>query len=280
MPRRAAPGDQASPRAEEFTLDHPAVGNLAALAARALAAGPDPRRSRHPGPGLHAVSCAGDFPDARLILAHAGICDLSWIWRVAAVSSEPAVRHRVVDAGDLEALFSLVPPGRSCSPATRPTAHTRDVGRVHAPLCAPGRALGRQIRSISSEQSLRLAAGAPLQPAGPAVGERERASHVLLDRVAEFLMLGAIATMRGRRRRRDDRPRAARPATCRRSRRRSGLRGHPRADRHLRRLHAAEPDRPPPASLPDPGRDRGPDAGRAGARGRVADLRAERHRSA
>ena len=54
-----------------------------------------------------------------------------------------------------------------------------------------------QIRSIASEQSLRIAAGEPLQPAGPAVGERDRASHLLLDRVAEFLMLGAIATMRG-----------------------------------------------------------------------------------
>ena len=29
------------------------------------------------------------------------------------------------------------------------------------------------------------------------MGERDRASHVLLDRVAEYVMLGAIATMRG-----------------------------------------------------------------------------------
>jgi hypothetical protein len=54
-----------------------------------------------------------------------------------------------------------------------------------------------QIRSIASEQSLRLAVGEPVKPAGPAVGERENAQHVLLDRVAEFLMLGTIATMRG-----------------------------------------------------------------------------------
>jgi hypothetical protein len=54
-----------------------------------------------------------------------------------------------------------------------------------------------QIRSIASEQSLRIAAGEPLEPAGPAVGERDRASHVLLDRVAEYVMLGAMATMRG-----------------------------------------------------------------------------------
>ena len=41
-----------------------------------------------------------------------------------------------------------------------------------------------------------IAAGEPLQPCGPAIGEREQAPHVLLDRVAEFLMLGTIMTMR------------------------------------------------------------------------------------
>jgi hypothetical protein len=54
-----------------------------------------------------------------------------------------------------------------------------------------------QIRSISSGQALRLLAREPLQSVGPAVGERERAPHGLLDRVSEFLLLGAIASMRG-----------------------------------------------------------------------------------
>ena len=54
-----------------------------------------------------------------------------------------------------------------------------------------------QLRSITSEQALRIAAGEPLEPAGEAVGERERPPHLLLDRVTEFLLLSAIATMRG-----------------------------------------------------------------------------------
>src|SRR5262249_9776533 len=54
-----------------------------------------------------------------------------------------------------------------------------------------------QIRVITAGQALRLLAGEPLQEAGPAVGEREQASHVLLDRVSAFLMLGAIASFRG-----------------------------------------------------------------------------------
>ena len=54
-----------------------------------------------------------------------------------------------------------------------------------------------QIRSIASAQALRIAAGEPLEPAGPPAGEHECAPHVLLDRVSEFLLLGTIASMRG-----------------------------------------------------------------------------------
>ncbi|MBV9918180.1 MAG: hypothetical protein JO153_16895 [Solirubrobacterales bacterium] len=54
-----------------------------------------------------------------------------------------------------------------------------------------------QIRLVASGQARRIAGGEPLQPGGPAVGERERAPHALLDRVAEFLLIGTIASMRG-----------------------------------------------------------------------------------
>jgi uncharacterized protein len=54
-----------------------------------------------------------------------------------------------------------------------------------------------QIRSIAAGQAVRIAAGAPLEPCGPAVGERERAPHLLLDRVAFFLLFSALGSMRG-----------------------------------------------------------------------------------
>ena len=150
-----------------------------------------------PALGLHAVELAGEFPDARLILAHAGICDLSWIWRVA-----PDHPNLLFDTAwwmpaDLLSLFSLVPPGQIVFASRHALRGDRDVGRVPAPLALQVGLSPDQIRSIASEQSLRLAAGEPLQPVGPAVGERERAPHVLLDRVSEFLLLGTIASMRG-----------------------------------------------------------------------------------
>jgi predicted TIM-barrel fold metal-dependent hydrolase len=192
-----ARGIKLHPRAEGFTLDHPGVRGLVALAHdRRLPVLIHAGRGI-PALGLHAVELAGEFPDARLILAHAGICDLSWIWRVA-----PDHPNLLFDTAwwmpaDMLALFSLVPPGQilfaSDAPYGSPLMGASFMLRsaLQAGLSAA------QIRSIASEQSLRIAAGEPLEPCGPAIGERERAPHVLLDRVSEFLMLGAIATMRG-----------------------------------------------------------------------------------
>jgi hypothetical protein len=53
-----------------------------------------------------------------------------------------------------------------------------------------------QVALIASGQSLQVAAGAPLAVGGPAVGERERAGHLLLDRVANFLQVAAILEFR------------------------------------------------------------------------------------
>src|SRR5947208_17133361 len=65
-----------------------------------------------PALGLHAVELAGEFPEARLILAHAGISDLSWIWRVAADHPNLLFDTAWWMPADLRALFALVPPGQ------------------------------------------------------------------------------------------------------------------------------------------------------------------------
>ena len=107
-----ARGIKLHPRAEQFTLDHPEVRNLVALAnERTLPVLIHAGRGI-PALGLHAVELAGDFPNARLILAHAGISDLSWIWRVA-----PDHPNLLFDTAwwmpaDMQALFALVPPGQ------------------------------------------------------------------------------------------------------------------------------------------------------------------------
>jgi predicted TIM-barrel fold metal-dependent hydrolase len=192
-----ARGIKLHPRAEQFTLDHPEVRKLAALAhERQLPLLIHAGRGI-PALGLNAVQLAGEFPGARLILAHAGICDLSWIWRVA-----PDHPNLLFDTAwwmpaDLQSLFSLVPPGQILFASDAPYGATAMSAAFMVRSALQVGLSAAQIRSITSEQALRLAAGQPLEPAGPAVGERERASHLLLDRVCEFLMLGAIASMRG-----------------------------------------------------------------------------------
>ena len=192
-----ARGIKLHPRAEGFTLDHPNVRPLVALAhERSLPVLIHAGRGI-PALGLHAVELAGEFPDARLILAHAGICDLSWIWRAA-----PDHPNLLFDTAwwmpaDLLTLFSLIPPGQILFASDAPYGHTAFSASFQLRSALVAGLSSEQIRSITSEQSLRLAAGEALLPAGEAIGEREHAPHVLLDRLAEFLLLGAIATMRG-----------------------------------------------------------------------------------
>jgi predicted TIM-barrel fold metal-dependent hydrolase len=192
-----ARGIKLHPRAEGFTLDHPEVRNLVALAhERTLPVLIHAGRGI-PALGLHAVELAGDFPNARLILAHAGISDLSWIWRVA-----PDHPNLLFDTAwwmpaDLQALFSLVPPGQILFASDAPYGATPFALAFQLRSALQVGLSPEQMRSITSEQALRIASGEPLEPAGAAAGERERPPHLLLDRVTEFLLLSAIATMRG-----------------------------------------------------------------------------------
>src|SRR5919202_6216028 len=107
-----AAGVKLHPRAEGFTLDHPALEGVFELL--------DERRLPvivHAGRGIpalgkHAVQHCERHPGARVILAHAGICDLAWIWREA-----PAHPNLFFDTAwwaptDLLTLFALVPPGQ------------------------------------------------------------------------------------------------------------------------------------------------------------------------
>jgi hypothetical protein len=191
-----AKGIKLHPRAEQFTLDHPAARELATIAhERRLPILIHAGRGI-PALGRHTVQLAADFPDARFILAHAGITDLAWIWRVAADLPNLLFDTSWFMGADLRALYSLVPPGQILFASDAPYGNTLLSGVTQIRLALQLGLSHEQIRSVMSEQSLRIAAGEPLAPAGPAIGEQDRASHVLLDRVTQFLMMGMILTIR------------------------------------------------------------------------------------
>ena len=192
-----AKGIKLHPRAEQFTLDHPQVRSIVALAnERSLPVLIHAGRGI-PALGMDAVELAEEFPDVRLILAHAGICDLSWIWRVAGDLPNLLFDTAWWIPADLEALFTLVPPGQIVFASDAPYGNTFISAAFQLRWALQLGMSHDQIRSIASGQSLRIAAGEPLKPAGPPIGERERAPHLLLDRVAFFVLFSALGQMRG-----------------------------------------------------------------------------------
>jgi predicted TIM-barrel fold metal-dependent hydrolase len=185
---RGARGIKLHPRAEQFTLDHPALEPVFALA--------DERRLPvmvHAGRGIpalgrNAVEACASHPGMRLILAHAGISDLAWIWRVTSDHPNLFFDTSWWSPADVQALFALVPPGQilmaSDAPYGSPTWATVMAARnaLQAGLDA------EQTRAVVGGQALRLANGEDPLDLGPPPGDEHLSRDPLLDRVYSFLM--------------------------------------------------------------------------------------------
>ena len=118
-----AVGFKLHPRAERFALHDAAIEEIVRLA--------DERRLPiviHAGRGIPAlgrdtVELAKRYPGARLILAHAGISDLSWIWREAEHLPNLFFDTAWWLVADLLALFAHVPPGHILYASDMPYGH-------------------------------------------------------------------------------------------------------------------------------------------------------------
>lgn len=194
---RGARGIKLHPRAERFTLDHPDVRELFALAnERSLPILIHAGRGI-PSLGAHVVKLVREFPNARAILAHAGACDLAWIWRAAADLPNLLFDTSWWLTGDLLALFALVPPGQLLFASDAPYGSTAAAGAAQVRLMLQAGLSDAQVRLACAGQSRRLAACEPPAAAGGPLGEHERAEHLLLARVAAMIQVGAIMQARG-----------------------------------------------------------------------------------
>src|SRR5215207_4632768 len=182
-----ARGIKLHPRAERFGMEEPAVAELVALA--------HDRRVPvliHAGRGIPAlgqntVRLAERYPDATLILAHAAISDLAWLWRVLPDHPNVLIDTAWWNPVDLVALFALAPPANvvwaSDSPYGRPSASA-----VMALRCALQAGLGAEaVRGIAGKTMARVLDGRRPADLGPAPGQPTQPLDLLLERCHSHL---------------------------------------------------------------------------------------------
>jgi uncharacterized protein len=162
-----ARGIKLHPRAERFGLDEPGVRDVVALANERRVPVLIHAGRGIPALGQHTVALSGEFPDAKLILAHGAISDLAWLWKVMPEHPNLFVDTAWWNPADLMALFCLAPPAQilwaSDSPYGLPV-----MSAVLALRCARQAGLGAEaVRSIAGGQMERLLAGEPGADAGP-----------------------------------------------------------------------------------------------------------------
>jgi predicted TIM-barrel fold metal-dependent hydrolase len=182
-----ARGIKLHPRSESFRLDHPNVegvfGAAAELGAPVLI---------HAGTGVGSFGAvltdlARRHRRVPIVLAHAGISDLSWIWRE--LPDHPNVYFDTAwwHPADLQALFALVPPGRILFGSDAPYMGIQ-IGLAMTLRAARHAGLSQDaIDLVAGAQLEALLAHAEPLDGGPAPGPRASAASPTERRLASLL---------------------------------------------------------------------------------------------
>jgi uncharacterized protein len=194
-----ARGIKLHPRAERFRLEEPETEPIFAVAnERGVPVLVHAGRGI-PALGKDAVELAERYPNASIILAHAGVCDLAWIWRAAADRPNLFFDTAWWSAVDLLTLFSLVPPGQVLFGSDAPYGTP-----LHSSLLAMRCALQagvapNQLPVVMGQQTERLVNGEKPADLGPPPGSETISRDILLDRVHTYLTtaLGRMLVRQG-----------------------------------------------------------------------------------
>ena len=184
-----ARGIKLHPRAEGFDLADPAVDEIFAFAHE--------RRLPiliHAGRGipalaLHALMLSKRYPDARVILAHGALTDLSWVWRELPSCPNVFIDSSTWSSSDLTALLALVPPGQVLYGSDIPYFSPHLVATLVVRSALHVGLSSEQLACIMGGQSERLISGEDPIDVGPPPGREHLAVDVLLERVYTLLVM-------------------------------------------------------------------------------------------
>src|SRR3954468_16381 len=186
-----ARGIKLHPRAEQFRLEEPETEPIFAVANERQVPVLVHAGRGIPALGRDALDLAGKYPEARIILAHAGVCDLAWIWRHAADHPNLFFDTAWWSAQDLLTLFSHVPPGQVLWGSDAPYG-TPLQSQIMAFRCALQVGVSPEaLVTVGGGQMERLVTGADPLDLGPAAGTGSLSSDVLLWRGCSLLPPGA-----------------------------------------------------------------------------------------
>ena len=196
---RGARGVKLHPRSDAFQLPHPEVVRIVAFAGE--------RRMPvlfHAGRGIPAlgaevVRLATEHPDARLILAHAGISDLGLIGPHLPELPNVFFDTAWWQVSDMLALFDVAPPGQILYASDMPYGSGRfaslNMLRCAQQVGLPPEAIG----VIAGAQAERLVAWEDTIDAGPAPGDGYVGHHRWLagERILAYAAGAAMVGFRG-----------------------------------------------------------------------------------
>jgi len=181
-----ARGIKLHPRAEQFSLDEPAVEGLAALAHERRVPILIHAGRGIPALGRDALRLAADHPGAYLILAHAAVSDLAWLWRELPAHPSLLIDTAWWSPGDLIELFTLVPAGQIVWASDSPYGRPLTSAVMHLRYALQAGVGAEALRSIAGGQMERLLNGEELASFDRAPGEADRL-HPHLERIVSHL---------------------------------------------------------------------------------------------
>jgi hypothetical protein len=190
-----ARGIKLHPRAEQFRLEEPETEPIFAVASERRVPVLVHAGRGIPALGRDALDLAGKYPGARIILAHAAVCDLAWIWRHAGDHPNLFFDTAWWSAPDMLTLFSLVAPGQILWGSDAPYG-TPLQSQITAFRCALEVGVAPEaIPAIAGAQMARLVAREEPLDLGPAPGTGRLAGDVLLSRVGAYLQTSLARMM-------------------------------------------------------------------------------------